>query len=182
MLRRAPVARARGFTLIELLVTLAIFAILAALAVPSFNDAILGNKLAGYANSFSASAQLARSEAIKRNATVLMCRSATGSGCDLSGGWQQGWIVWRDANGNSAVDEGELIQRRQALSSDFHFTGNAYSIDFLPTGGAQITGGGSPVVLSLCRALPSPAGQERDVRVGPTGRVSIEKTTSGVCA
>lgn len=173
---------APGFTLIELLVTLAIFATLAAIAVPSFNEAILGNKLAGYANAFSASAQVARSEAIKRNATVVMCRSAAGTGCDLSGGWQQGWIVWRDANGNATVDDGELIQRRQALSADFHFAGNAYSIDFLSTGGAQMTGGGNPVVLSLCRALPAPGSQEREVRVGPTGRVSIDKTTNGACS
>lgn len=177
--RRA--ARKRGFTLIELLVTLSIFAALAALAVPSFNEAMLGNKLAGYANSFSASAQLARSEAIKRNATVLMCRSETGTGCALSGGWQQGWIVWRDANGNTAVDDNELIHRQQPLPSNFHLTGTAYSVDFLSTGGAQKTGGGS-VTLSLCRATPTPGAQEREVKVGPTGRVSIEKTTNGTCS
>ena len=56
--------------MIELMVTVAILAILGTIAAPSFNDVILGNKLAAYANNFVASAQLARSEAIKRNAAI----------------------------------------------------------------------------------------------------------------
>lgn len=180
---RRPVRRpAAGFTLIELMVAVTILAVLAALAAPSFNEAILGNKLASYANSFVASAQLARSEAIKRNATVVMCRSADGASCAGSGGWQQGWILWRDADNDDTVDADEVIQRQQALSSDYHFTGNAYSVDFLPTGGARITGGGSPVTLSLCRATPEPGRQERTLRLAATGRTSVEKATTGACS
>lgn len=82
-----------GFTLIELMVTIAVIAILTMVAVPSFSAAMLSNKLAGYANNFVASALLARSEAIKRNVAVTLCRSADLSTCASSGGWQQGWIV-----------------------------------------------------------------------------------------
>src|SRR6185369_496626 len=87
-----------GFTMIELMVTIAIMAILAAIAAPSFNEAILSNKLAGYANNFVASAQLARSEAVKRNKPVRICRSANGTSCATSGTWRQGWIVFSDLN------------------------------------------------------------------------------------
>jgi len=180
---RRPARRAAaGFTLIELMVAVTILAVLAMLAAPSFNEAILSNRLASYANTFMASAQLARSEAIKRNATVVMCRSADGASCATDGGWQQGWILWRDADNDDTVDAGEVIQRQQALSADYHFTGNAYSVDFLATGGARITGGGSPVTLSLCRAAPEPGRQERSLRLAATGRTSVEKTTTGSCS
>lgn len=180
--RRGASPAAAGFTLIELMVAVAILAVLAALAAPSFNEAILSNRLASYANTFVASAQLARSEAIKRNATVVMCRSADGASCATSGGWQQGWILWRDADSDATVDADEIIQKQQAISPDYRFTGNAYSVDFLATGGAQITGGGSPVTLSLCRATPEAGRQERTLSVSFTGRSSVEKTTTGSCS
>jgi prepilin-type N-terminal cleavage/methylation domain-containing protein len=67
----------RGFTLVELMVAIMVLAILLGLAVPSFRDASLGSRLAGYANDMVASSQLARSEAVKRNRLVVIC--ATGA-------------------------------------------------------------------------------------------------------
>ena len=178
--------RSAGFTLIELMVAVAILAVLAALAAPSFNEAILSNRLASYANTFVASAQLARGEAIKRNATVVMCRYADdGTSCATTGTWQQGWIVWRDADNDATVDADEIIQKQQAISSDYHFAGDVgYSLDFLATGGAQKTGGSQLAIdedLILCRAAPSPGGQERRLVISTTGRVSVARRAEGTC-
>lgn len=167
-----------GFTLIELMVTVGIIAVLAMIAAPSFNEAILSNKLAAFSNTFVASAQLARSEAIKRNSTVRVCRSTDGASCATTGTWQQGWVVFHDADNDGTVDSGEtVIQVQAAISSDYHFTGSEYSLVFQPSGA-----GATSTTLGLCRATPSPGKQERAISVSATGRTSVTTTRDGVCA
>jgi type IV fimbrial biogenesis protein FimT len=174
---RSAARRSGGFTLVELLVAMTTLGILAAIAAPSFNNAILGSKLTGFTNSFIASAQLARSEAIKRNGNVVVCRSGDHVSCAGTGTWQQGWIVFHDANKDGAVDSGETVIRvQQALSTDYHFSGDSYSLAFQPTGGIPAL-----VTLSLCRAAPDPGSQERTLKISATGRTSAETTRNGSC-
>jgi len=158
-----------GFTLIELMVTVALIAILAALAAPSFNDAILSNKLKSYSSEFVASTQLARGEAIKRNTAVTLCIAAneTSTTCTTNGDWEQGWIVLSGTT---------VIQRQQALASGYRLTSSVKNIAF-----QSIGAGATATILTLCRATPSPGGQERVITLSVTGRASVNTTKTGTC-
>jgi type IV fimbrial biogenesis protein FimT len=159
-----------GFTLIELMVAVAILAILAMLAAPSFNEAILSNRLASFSNNFVASANLARGEAIKRNSDVTLCIVAneTATTCTTSGDWEQGWIV---------LSGSTVVQRQQALSAGYKAVGTVKSVVFQSVGAGATT-----ATLKLCRATPSVGSQEREIKVSATGRTSVSTTKTGVCS
>lgn len=75
-----------GFTAVELMVALAIAAILAAVAVPSFTDMQARRRLEGAANELSADLQYARSEAVSRQTNVTLTTTATGYSITYAGG------------------------------------------------------------------------------------------------
>jgi type IV fimbrial biogenesis protein FimT len=158
----------QGFSLIEMMVVVSIMAILASIAFPAFNDALLSTKLRSYANNFIVSTYLARGEAIKRNAIVTLCVSANGTSCG-AGGWEQGWIV---LSGTS------VLHHQQATASGYNIT-EANGIDtlsFQPTGI-----GGTQATLTFCRATSSTGEQKRVVTLSSSGRASVSKTTAGAC-
>ena len=63
----------RGFTLVELMITLAIALVLIMIAVPSFKNITLSNKLTTTANDMVSALGTARMEAIKLNARTQFC-------------------------------------------------------------------------------------------------------------
>ena len=66
----------QGVTLNELLLALAVGAVLVGLAVPAFTALTKNNRLITETNTLIGHINLARSEAIKRNQPVALCRSA----------------------------------------------------------------------------------------------------------
>jgi type IV fimbrial biogenesis protein FimT len=105
--------RVSGFTLIELMTTLSIVAILAAVAVPSFQYVTNANRMASEVNGLLGDMQFARGEAIKEGQTVVICSSTDAATCAGSASWKTGWIVFSDLNGNGAWDAGEPVWRVQ---------------------------------------------------------------------
>ncbi len=91
-----------GLTLLELMITLAIAGILIASAAPSFRQSIQNTRMVTQVNELQAALSLARSEAIKRNENVTVCRSSDGASC--TGNWQDGWIVFVDIDVDGTVD------------------------------------------------------------------------------
>ena len=104
-----------GFTLVELMVTLAVGIVLVLIGIPSYTAMVQRNALASELNAFSAQLQLARAEALKRNATVILCPGAIGGECKGSeddGWWSFSRFVWIDDNSDGQIDADEVINEK----------------------------------------------------------------------
>ncbi len=92
--------RASGFSMVELVITIAIVAILVALAFPSFEGSMRSNRVTTATNEMIASLSLARMEALRNPGGAGICASSDGATCGDD--WDAGWMVWIDVDGNGA--------------------------------------------------------------------------------
>lgn len=116
-----------GFTLTELLAVIAIAAILAAFAAPSFRDMVRDNRITTATNTLIAHLALARSEAITRRESVILCRSPDPlAATPVCGGgtasdWSTGWLMFADVNPDTlfvAADGDVLIKSGEGTTGD----------------------------------------------------------------
>jgi len=178
--------RTAGYTLLELLVAVTAALVLLLVAAPSISGVITSVKLTTASNNFLSHIYLARSEAIKRNGRVVLCKSADGATCAASGGWEQGWIVFHDTNNNGIIDNGELvIARQQALPPALRLTGNqnvAKYVSFEPNGSTRLVGGGFQAgTLTLCRHSTA-SNEARQIILNAVGRPRVQKLQITSCA
>lgn len=107
-----------GFTAIELMVTIAILAVLTALAAPSFSPLLDKWRVRSAAETLQNTLYFARSEAIKRGGGVAMAKLAnTAGGCQNAGTtqeWGCGWVVFVDSNDNGTFNSSTELKLRDA--------------------------------------------------------------------
>ncbi len=150
----------RGFTLVELMVTLAVAAILLSMAVPSFTNTIKNNRLTTQANDLISSLNYARSEAIRRGASVTVETS------DGSANWHNGWTI-KDGGGNTLRNQ-DAFQGASTLVG----AGSVSSLSYRSTG---FLGGGAAISFTLCDDRSGETG--RTISVSLTGRPTVGDTT-----
>lgn len=158
-----------GFTLIELMTTIAIVAIVAAIAVPSFNNMILNNRLSAFANDMISSISAARNEAISTRRSVAIKAN--------SGDWSEGWTVIVDINSDGVFDTSdETVKAVESYSSALRESGTSPSnLVFNSKGSRGTLGTWGP--LKVC----DDRNAGRSISVEGAGIASTEKHKVGDC-
>ena len=170
--------RLRGFTLPELLISLGVISILLSLAVPSVSGMIKDNKLVTHLNSVVSDIHFARSEAVKRDVRVIICRSNTVTATTPSCGgtiydWSTGYLVFADdgryLNNTYEAGTDTLLRRGMPSDSDVRLRTNATwnnNLEINPDGSTNETG---IAIMSLC----DDRGAEhlKSITISQTGRV-----------
>ena len=147
-----------GFTIIELMTTLVILGILVTIAIPSFNDLIVGTRIKGAASDIYGALTFARSEAIKRNANVTVS--------PLGGQWVNGWQVM--AGATVLATHGALNNLKVECPS-----GTACTQTFTYARNGRLTAGTLTMSVDLASPPTPPRVPMRCINVDLSGRVNV---------
>jgi len=156
--------------LIELMVTVALIAIVAAAAIPSFTTMIQNNRLTAQTNDLVANLNYARSEAADKGNMITICASADQANC--GGPWNAGWIIFIDVNGNGGFDGGAdtLLRVHEGFDGTNTLDGSAAvanAVTYTNTGFTNLAAGAT---FAVCDDRGNNHG--REIALSPTGRLS----------
>lgn len=170
-LHPGAVERSGGFSLLELITTIAVAAILAALAIPSFTSVINNSRLTAGSNALVAAMHHARSEAVRRNARVTVCPSINGNTCAVSGDWQN-WIT--------LVTTGGEVLRTHGVKAPVQLSSAIQRVDFRPDGLARDAAGNLLAGdFTACIPTTRPEENQRVVNVASGSRLSTDSVNGG---
>jgi type IV fimbrial biogenesis protein FimT len=172
MAQHRPSISRSGFTIIELMVVVAIAAILAAVAAPSFSTFIDNQRLRNASFDLVSDLLVARSEALKRQSIVVVTPTST-AGTDWSGGWSV----------NVGSSAGALITSRTGVTSKLRFVAkdsSSVALADLSIGADGRVVGATPVRIETRYANPVPSGVTPScITIDATGRPKADK---GACS
>lgn len=120
----------QGVTLPELVITIAIAAILFAVAIPSFMTSVRSHRLTTVTNELVSALTLARSEAIKRGQYVVIRKAGTN--------WENGWRVFVDISRDTVSTKNEFnvgtdseLRFFDGLADSYTLRGNNNFVNFI---------------------------------------------------
>lgn len=168
-----------GFSLVELAITVAVLAIIAGIAIPSFRNMLQRSRLTASSNEMLAVFQNARMEALRTNARVDVCPSSNGSACGGSN-WKR-VIIAANKNGMTTVLRDIRIDAAniEVISSNSISTNRVW---YLPDGFVRMGNASTPVQVGTLRICTKdlPNENARDIHLN-MGRVSITRVTNTAC-
>ena len=165
-----------GFTLVELLTTVVIAAVMIGVGVPAWSSLVRDTRLTAFTNELHAAMTLARSEAIRRGHRVTLCASQDGLQCAAGvTGWESGWVMFPDPDGNIVRDEDEtLIRSRGPAEAGLLARGNgtlARYVSYVPSGSTRsATGALQMGTLRICAG-----DRQRSLIINAAGRVRVQR-------
>lgn len=150
----------RGFSIIELMVAVAVAALLLGLAIPSFRELNIRNRVTESTNELVYAMNIARSEAVRRGTKVKVVSTST------TGAWSSGWSVAADTAFDNSY--ATVITTRGALPA-------GYTVCGATNGG---TDGDSTIVFSAFGSLTNNA-SGFDINVNrPDGNKKLSQRVS----
>ena len=177
-------SRQRGFTLTEVMISITVLGVLTAVAVPSFSSMLNRNRLASQSNELLFGIQYARMQAIRANARVTFCGSASASADgddDCATGAQPYWVViGRTAAGGQEQLRVFSVKEPMQVSTDLTkitFTADGLARD--ATTKALVTGD-----ITVCMATTNPPQNKRVLNIATGSRVIVTTPTAdggGTC-
>lgn len=173
--------RSKGFTLVELMITLAIAAIVLAIAIPSFNTQMMNSRSAALGEDFATAMNYARVEAVSRRARVSVCASDDRTNCNTTD-WRAGFIAFVDDVASDTatppvVNTANILRVWQAVDERAVITvtqgGAASFVRFTGTGAlARISANPAIINVAFTNCTNDAA---RTITVGMSGLVSVAR-------
>ena len=169
--------RQRGFTLIELLTVALIMGILLGIAAPEALTFIRRSQAMGSVNEWISDINMARSEAIKRRTRVVVCARQDDSTCGSATDWNNGYLVFADADSDGTFDAGEeLVKAVQSLGSQLTVSVVAITTTNAVSGFSFRPSGGSPVAsrATVCAESGAPG---KTISISLSGQITAASIT-----